>query len=168
MRLIILGAGGFGRTVADIAGQLGRYESIRHLDDHPAEGVVGTLAEFQRFIDGETEMIPAFGNNGFRLEWCRRIKDAGGKLATVVHPDAYVSPTAAIGEGTVVLPKAVVNTACRVGMGCIVNLGALIDHGCTIGDGCHICLGAIVKADNNLPEGLKVEAGQVIENRHFV
>ena len=33
MRLIILGAGGFGRTVADLAAQSGRYETISFLDD---------------------------------------------------------------------------------------------------------------------------------------
>ena len=72
-----------------------------------------------------------------------------------------------LGKGTVVLPKAVVNTDTVVGQGVIVNCSAVIDHGCVIGDGAHICLGAIVKAENRIPDCMKIEAGEVIENRKF-
>lgn len=166
-RLVILGAGGYGRTVADVARQLGLYQKVCHLDDTPGEGVIGRLDEFARFAGDGTEMIPAFGNNAFRLDWCKKITLNGIALATLVHPSAYVSPTAFLEPGVVVLPMAVVNTNVRMEMGCIVNCHAAIDHGCVIGAGCHICLGAIVKAENRIPALMKVEAGQVIENRTY-
>jgi len=172
-RLIILGAGGFGRTVADIARQTNHYDLICHLDDVPGENVIGKLAEFSAIASGtggpdcSTEMLAAFGNNAFRLEWCKKIASAGIKLAVLVHPRAYVSPVADIGPGSVVLPMAVVNTEVRVEQGCIINCGALIDHGCVIEEGCHICLGAIIKAENHIASLTKVEAGEVIEARTF-
>lgn len=166
-RLVILGAGGFGRTVADIASQLNIYSNICHLDDADGENVIGKLADLPSFIDDVTEFIVAFGNNSFRLEWCDEIARRGGKLATIVHPTAYVSPTAKIDEGTIVLPKAIINTNTRIGRGAIINCGAIIDHDCVIGNCCHICLGAIVKGENIIPQCTKIEAGQVVPNKHF-
>ena len=156
--LIILGAGGYGRTVKDAAEQLG-YSTIV-LDDADS---VHPLSSFQSYIDENTYFIPAFGNNAFRLEWCDRITQAGGKLATLIHPTAYVSPTATINPGTVILPHAIINTDVVVGKGCIINLGAIVDHGCIIEEGVHICLGAIVKGENRIEKCSKIEAGEVVE-----
>ena len=166
-KLVILGAGGFGRTVADVAHQLGHYEEVCHLDDRPGEGVVGPLAAFSELISEGTEFFVAFGNNALRLEWLKRIEEAGGKLATLVHPMAYVSPEASVEPGSIVMPMAVVNTSVRVERGGIINCGCIIDHGCIIEEGCHICLGAIVKAENRIPALTKVEASEIIANRTF-
>ena len=157
-RLVILGAGGYGRTVKDVAGQLG-YSTIV-LDDsistHP-------LFTFSSYISDDTSFIPAFGNNAFRMEWINRIEESGGQLAMLIHPTAYVSPTAIISHGTVILPHAIVNTDVVIDRGCIINLGAIVDHGCILEEGVHICLGAIVKGENRIEKYSKIEAGEVVE-----
>ena len=157
-RLIILGAGGYGRTVKDVAEQLGFSTIV--LDDadlaHP-------LSSFQSCIDENTYFIPAFGNNAFRMEWINRIEESGGQLATLIHPTAYISPTATIDLGTVILPHAIINTDVVVGKGCIINLGAIVDHGCVLEEGVHICLGVIVKGENRIERLSKIEAGEVVE-----
>lgn len=172
--LVILGAGGYGRTVADVARQSGRYDSVLFLDDHAVgENIMGPCADYTNFsayndFNGMvTEMYPAFGDNKSRLVWLDKLKEAGLPVATIVHPTAYVSPTAQVGVGCVILPGAIVNTACRVERGCIVNCGAIVDHGCVLEEGVHVCLGAIVKAENRIPAGMKIEAGQVVENRTY-
>ena len=166
MRLIILGAGGYGRTVADIAGQVGQFDKISFLDDNStALDVLGKCAEFERFRDGQTAFYPAFGNNEGRLKWLYRLREAGCAIPTIVHPTAYVSPTVQVELGAVILPHAVVNTNCVVKSGCIVNCGAIVDHGCELEEGAHICLGAIVKAENRIPRCMKIEAGEVVQNR---
>ncbi len=168
MKLIILGAGGYGRTVADIARQSNCYSEILFLDDNsPAGDVVGKCSEYINFVAHDTAIYPAFGNNEVRLQWIKKIEVAGGIVPTLIHASAYVSPEAAVGNGTVVLPKAVINTGVTVKQGCVVNCGAIIDHGCVIEEGTHICLGAIIKAENQIPKCMKVEAGAVIENRTY-
>ncbi len=163
MRLIILGAGGYGKTVADVARQLGTYDSACFLDDgKEGREILGKCGDFSQFIEGNTHFYPAFGNNAIRLAWLHRLKEAGAEIPTLVHPRAYVSPTAVLGEGTVVLPLAAVNTGVRVETGCIINIGALIDHDCVIEAGAHLCPGAVVKAENRVPAGAKIESGEVI------
>lgn len=84
-KLIILGSGGYGRTVYDIAEQLGY--SVTVLDDSDQE-----------------HPIPAFGNNEFRLQWINRIEEEGGKFTTLIHLNAYVSPKVHVSTGCVILP----------------------------------------------------------------
>ena len=165
-KLLILGAGGYGKTVLDVAQQLGCYESIDFLDDNQI-GVLGKCEEYASFADAQTEVYPAFGNNEARMRWIRILQEAGMSIPTLVHPRAYVSPTARLGVGAVVLPMAVVNTGVQVGNGCIVNIGALVDHDSILEDGVHLAPGAIVKAENRIPEKMKVDSAQVIENREF-
>ena len=165
MRLIIIGAGGYGRTIADVAEQTGRFDEISFLDDNSiALDVAGRCTEFERFRDGRTAFYPAFGNNESRLAWLRRLQEAGCAIPTIIHPTAYVSPTAQVESGSVILPHTIVNTNCVVKTGCIVNCGAIIDHGCVLEEGVHVCLGAIVKAENRIPKCMKIEAGEVVQN----
>ncbi len=162
-RLMILGAGGYSRTVADLAAQLERYNEIAFLDDEKTgEGILGTCGEYGKFRDGNTEFYPAFGNNAVRMNWICRFLEEGIPVPTLVHPRSFVSPRAALGSGTVVLPMAVVNTGTMVGRGCIVNIGALIDHDCCLEDGVHLCPGVIIKAENHIEANTKLESGTVI------
>lgn len=169
MKLIILGAGGYGRTVADIARQSRKYTEVCFLDDNSTDKlVIGKCADYINYISSDTELYPAFGNNEGRIQWIERLEAAGANIPTIIHEAAYVSPEATVGVGTVVLPKAIINTGVIINRGCIINCGAIIDHGCVIEEGVHICLGAIVKAENRMPRCMKVEAGVVIENRTYM
>lgn len=167
-RLIIIGSGGYGRVVADIANQLNIYKSILFLDDNDTTGdVIGQCDDYKKFIDENTDTIPAFGNNELRLSIIDRLEADGANVPTLIHKTAYVSQTARIEKGTVVLPNAVVNSYTVVEKGCIINIGAIVDHNCVIGKGAHICLGAIVKADNHIPSCMKIDAGVVVENKTY-
>ena len=167
-KLLILGAGGYGKTIADVAGQLGRYDQICFLDDQRTGGqILGKCEEFSRFCDENTEVYPAFGGGSIRMKWLMVLMESGATVPTLVHPRAYVSPTAKLGIGTMVLPMAVVNTGVIVKPGCIVNIGALIDHDTVVEAGCHLAPGAIVKAENRIPAGSKIDSGTVIENRQY-
>ena len=74
MRLVILGAGGYGRTVADVAAQTGRYAEICFLDDHgDAPDVIGACCNFSQMIDDETIFYLAFGNYEVRMGWLHRL-----------------------------------------------------------------------------------------------
>jgi len=166
MKLIILGAGGYGQTVADVAEQSGEYEEIYFLDDNStADNVIGKCEDFVKHKD--YLIYPAFGNNQMRLGWIERLLNENYRIPTIIHPTAYISPKAKIEDGCVILPHAVINTNCVIKKGCIINCGSIVDHGCIIEECVHICLGTIVKAENRIEKCSKIEAGNVVEARKF-
>ena len=136
MRLVILGMGGYGRTVADVADQTGRYEEIVFLDDQ-AEQAFDVCDAYRKYVEEDTEMYPAFGNNELRVAWMDKLKEAKVSIATIVHPLAYVSPR------------------------------AVLRSGCVLEQGVHVAPGAVVKAENRIPAYTKVDSGVVIQNRSY-
>lgn len=168
MKLIILGAGAFANTVADIAQQLGSFENIFFLDDNIiGDDIIGKCSDFEKYIKSDFVFFPAIGNNETRLKWFNLLEQNGAEIISLVHKSAFVSPTSVIGKGTIVLPNATINTNCQVKNSCIINCGAIIDHDCIIEDGVHICLGAIVKGENRIPCCNKIEAGEIVQRNIF-
>lgn len=168
MNLILIGAGGYGKTVADLASQTKQFSKILYLDDNKTDpDIIGTTSDFETFVSDEIVFYPAIGNNSVRLEWLEKLENRHANILTLIHPTAYVSPTVKVGLGSIILPHAVVNTDSVIGKGCIINCGSIIDHGCVIEDGVHICLGAIVKGENRISSRKKIEAGEIIQLRSF-
>ena len=151
MRLIIVGASAYGRTIADIAEQSQLYSEILFLDDNCRnESVVGTIDEIGHFIDDCTIFYPAIGDNRLRCEIINRIRNLSGSIASIIHPSAYISPTSKLGEGIAVLPHASIGTNVEVGSGCIINMNSIVDHDCILEEGVHIAPGGIVKGENRI------------------
>ena len=162
--LLILGAGGYGRTVEEAARAMGRFGRVAFLDDgQTGEGILGPCADYARFLAEFRFAYPAFGANGLRAEWLGRLEEAGYTLPVLTHPRAFVSPSARLAPGAAVLALAAVGTRAEIARGAIVNLGAIADHDCVIGVCAHLAPGAIVKAGNTVPACMKVESGRVIE-----
>ena len=171
MRLIIVGAGGFGKTVKDIAEQSDKYSEIVFLDDCYKAGenekIIGKVCDFLNFINDDTEFLVAFGDNRLRYNTIDAITKSNGKVGVLIHPTAYVSPTATIGMGTIILPNACVGTDVVLTDGCIINMGAIIDHKVILGVGVHAAPGAIIKGDNSIKAFTKIESGVVIERGKY-
>lgn len=164
--LLILGAGGYGQTVRETALLCGTYGEIAFLDDaDPAAlDVCGAYAgEAMRARFGAA--YPAFGANRLRVEWLARLREAGYAIPTLIHPMAFVSPSAQLGRGVTVLAQAAVGARCALGDGCLVNMGALLDHDCVLANGVHLAPGAVVKAGNRIDAYEKIESGTVLERK---
>ena len=149
--LLIIGAGGHGHVVAEIAAACGYgSNSIAFLDDN-APGAVGKVEEMDLYAPRYDGVFVAIGNNALRQKLTAQLcRMEGVKLVTLIHPTAYVSPSAMIGQGAVVEPKAVVNTNSRIGQGCIISVGTIIDYDCEIGEFCHINAGMVCSAGNRV------------------
>lgn len=159
-RLLIIGAGGHGKVVAEVAQDIG-YKNIAFLDDNSPEAI-GKITDIEKFCDQYNEAFVAIGNNKLRGELLQRVKDCGYTIPVLVHPSAYVSKTATLGIGTVVEPKAIVNANSHVGDGSIISVGSIVDHDVEVGFCCHINAGAIVKAGGKIDSFRKLEAGEVV------
>ena len=168
--LLILGGGGHGRVVAEIARDLG-CPAVAFLDDDPQ--VPELLGPLKRCDDRDlrqrySQALVAIGQAQLRLEWLDRLQHLGFACPVLVHPRAWVSPTAQLGSGAVVMPQAAVMAGARLGRGCIVNTAASIDHDCVLADGVHVCPGAHLAGDVTVGEGSWIGIGaSVIQGRRI-
>ncbi len=173
-RLVILGAGGHGKVVADTAEASGQWSSIVFYDQAwPATSqvadwpVLGTEADLLAQRDA-MRVVVAIGHNATRWQKQQRLAQAGLPLATLVHPHAWVSPRAALGQGTVVFAGAVIQAGAVLGDGCIVNTAATVDHDCRIGAATHISPGAHLGGTVMLGERCWIGIGAVVRNNTSV
>lgn len=166
-RIVIFGAGGHGRVVADILALSG-WEVEGFLDDAKQGTVAGrpVLGPFARafeagFLHGRAAIV-ALGDNARRAELCRALLERGAILATAIHPSAVVAGDAAIGAGTMIGAGAILGVAARVGRFCIVNTAASVDHDCVLEDGAFVAPGARLCGGVRIGAGALVGAGAVI------
>ena len=160
-KLIIIGAGGHGRVIADAASLCG-YEDIAFLDD-AAANAVGKVASFPQYIH-EADFIVAIGNNAIRKRICEEIIAVGGQLASVIHPAATVAKGVTIGRGVAVMAGAVINVGAVIGDGVIVNTCSSIDHDCVIDGYVHVSVGARLAGTVCIGERTFVGAGSMVIN----
>lgn len=146
--LLILGAGGHGRSVAEAALLSKEWDKVVFLDDAwpdvtEALGckVLGKVVDIFSIADQCEGAIAAVGNNAVREQWIAILEQAGVDLVSVAHPRAWVSPSAKVGAGTAVMAGAVVGTLSEVGRGVIINANATVDHDVVMEDLSHIGVG---------------------------
>src|SRR3990167_2366935 len=157
--LLIIGAGGNGKAVAEAALLSGEWQRIAFADDRwpelceafgwPVVADVAGLAALEIQVAGA---IAAVGNNAAREQWVKAIRAAGLPLVTVVHPRACVSAAATIGEGSAIMALAMVGVDATIGKAAIVNANATVDHDASLGDFAHLGVGV------QLAGGVKIGA----------
>ena len=162
--LVIIGAGGHGKVCAEIA-ELNGYHNIVFLDDELADRktVYGTTAAIPDFLS-KSDYFVAIGDNQLRMNFLKRITDLGGLIATLIHVDSTISPSATVGVGSVVMAGAVINAGAFVGRGAIINTCSSVDHDCIIGDFSHISVGAHLAGTVHIGNCTMVGIGASVSN----
>ena len=163
-KLVIIGASGHGKVVADIAIKNG-YNKIIFLDDDESIHECGGYPIVGKSSEGGTidaDVIIGIGNAGARKRIQESIPDE--KLVTLIHPDAVVAEDVVIGKGAVVMAGAVINPGVRIGKGCIINTCSSADHDCEVGDYVHIAVGSHLCGTVNVGDGTWIGAGGIVSN----
>ena len=161
--LLILDAGQYGKIAKEVAEAMVCFEKIDFLDDEK-EFAVGKLSDYKKFVNSYSYAIVAIENNVLRINWITMLEKAGYKIAILVHPKAYVSPSAQIMKGSIIEPMAIVNSKCVISVGCIISAGAVINHNSICSDGVHIDCNAIIPENSNVPMKTRVDCGTVYRN----
>jgi len=142
-RIIIVGAGGFGREVLQWA---------RHAWPEHAAKIAGFVSEDHAKLDGHSTTLPilgapdsfepqsgdglllAIGIPRVRRGVAEQFEARGGRFLTLIHPTTIVANTARIGQGTIICPYAIVSDAVRLGRYVLVNYHASLGHDASAGD----------------------------------
>lgn len=170
--LLLVGAGGHGRAVADVAAAAG-WMIAGFLDDSkvdapwPETSVLGPIHVLPRLLEEhpDYDVTVAIGDNAHRRQIVERFATFPIRFATVVAPSAYISPTATLEPGAVIMHHAVVHAGARIGAHAIVNTGATVDHDCQIGEYAHISPGVHLAGDVVVGPQAHVGIGAVVVPR---
>ena len=167
-KLMILGAGGHGRVVAEIASLSGKYTDIFFLDDKAPDAAfpyayIGKCEVFSDYLE-TCDFFIAIGNANIRRRLQTEVEEAGGNIITLIHPSAVISKDVTIGKGTVIMAGAIVNTGAKIGNGVILNTASSVDHDCVVEDFCHVSVGAHLCGTVHLGAGTWIAAGATVIN----
>jgi sugar O-acyltransferase (sialic acid O-acetyltransferase NeuD family) len=164
-RILIIGAGGHGKVVADILQRQGE-QIIGFLDDVSALWgslcmglpILGSVAGFQSYRP--EGMIVGVGSNAARKKIVERLGDAAQNLwINAIHPQAVLAESVRLGRGVVICAGVVVNPDVIIGNHAIINTAASLDHDDVIADYVHVAPGCHLAGQVQVDEGTLLGVG---------
>ena len=163
-----MGAGGYGRLALDIliacgfeAWIIGFYDDAHAVLPDKVRGipVLGDVGMLKSMLSVEAvHIIVAISDNGARLRIANSMRGLGGQFFTAMHPTAYVSAEADVGDGSVLAAGAVVGPDATVGSHCYIGPRAVVDRDAVVEAGVWVSAGAIVGPDARV--GVRAMLGQ--------
>ena len=143
-KLAIIGAGGHGKVVGEIA-LLNQYKLIDFFDDDQIKKtkefpftIIDTVDYLNKHLEDYDAFFVAIGDNETRSEKIEWLKKNKMNIVSLIHPKSTISKFSSIGIGTCVMANAVVNAGSLIKEGVIINTAASVDHDCLIEDFAHI------------------------------
>ena len=165
--LVIVGAGGFGREVADFAAAAGiRLDGF--LDDGSPDLALLEMAgapllgTTELLADGDVTYVIAIGSGSPRRTIDERATAAGATPAVVVDPRAAFGRGSDAAAGLIVCANATVTANVRFGRHCQVHFNATVGHDSRLGDYVSVFPGANISGNVTLGDGVTIGAGAVV------
>jgi len=174
-RVIVAGTGMAARNLVPYIAADDRYQivGVTADDEFVASGSLEGFDTIplslvpQTFPPTAARVIMAIGYgdlNRVRESVFGRLKQVGYVIETFVHPSAYVSRDAVVGEGCLILPGAVVEPQVTVGVNSVVWSNATLAHDCQVGDHCWIAAGTVVSGHARIHRNTFVGVNATIVN----
>lgn len=165
--VVIIGASGHGKVIADIVVSSGNTVKGFLDDDNDIQGkeiigfpVLGKIADYVNYK--ECEFVIAIGNPSTRKSIAESLDV---KWHTAIHPRAVVSKLdTTIGEGTVIMANAVVNPSAKIGKHCIINTGAIVEHDNVLEDYVHVSPNGTLSGTVKVGELTHIGVGSSVMN----
>ena len=171
MILAFYGAGALGREFKYVADETGDWPETVFIDDHSSEvsllgcPVIGFQAFRKHYSSEDTRFVITIGEPGYRREAFDRMKEAGYQGALLVHPSAYISPDAEVGEGAVIGPDVFIGSLAKIGKDFYGAKGAAIGHDVIIGDHTRVGVGAFIGGHTIIGENAFIGSGAMLKDR---
>jgi UDP-perosamine 4-acetyltransferase len=173
MRTAVFGSrpDGHARVVIELLCAAPEIELVGLIDDYPENAaheiaglaVIGTSDDLRRLSsEGLQAAVLGFGAARGRAAVLAALADAGLELPMLVHPTAFVAPSAELGRGCQLLPHAHVGPGTKIGLGALVNTGAIVEHDVDIDDAAVVDPGAVVAGRAVIGSEAEVGAGAVV------
>ena len=139
-KLLILGAKGVARMVLEILAGQNDWDEIALLDNFPQSDsvysypIIGKCDDAAQYRQDYTHAFVCMAGGTTRRRFQEIIIAARYEIPNVIHPLAYVSPSAQLGRGVLIDAFAVIQPNCKIGDGCFIHAGAAVAHDNILGD----------------------------------
>lgn len=167
-KLLLVGAGGFGRMVAEQA--MLQYDCA-FVDDGQAVGseicgvpIVGGIADLQKLRNEYSLLVVGIGNNKFRAQVYKKAEAFGYAFPNIIAPSAYISPHSKMGSGCVVLQNACVQNGAVVGNSVLINSGVEIHCDAFLNDYVLLYSNSVIRTNANIGRYARVGSNVTIGN----
>lgn len=171
--LLILSDGLYGEVALEIAKSMDCYGEIALLDigygnpdyDQSAHGnAIGNASDYEEYAFKYSAAIAAFEDPKARLEWTKKLEDAGFKILPIISPKAFVGNTAHIEGGCIIEPMAFVGERVTVGPCSLIKAGAILEHACVIGYACNLECKCYIQTCAVVGNESIITVGSTVEN----
>lgn len=148
-KLLLVGAGGFGRMAAEQA--MLQYDCAFVDDGQDVDTeicgipVVGGLSDLPELRKNYDLLVVGIGSNQFRAQVYEKAKELGYAFPNIIAPSAYISPYAKLGCGCVILQNACVQNSAVVGNGVLLNAGTEVHCDVAVGDYALIYTNSVIR-----------------------
>jgi len=142
-KIAIIGAGGHGKVVGEIA-LLSQYDTIDFFDDRMNEienfpfKIIGNIELLKNNLKEYDDFFVAIGDNKLRYDIISILKKESNNIVSLIHPNSTVSQFCSIEAGSCVMANVAINPGTFIKEGVIINTSSSIDHDCLIEDYVHI------------------------------
>ena len=171
-KLLLVGAGGFGRVVSELARQT--YDCA-FVDDGVDIGtvicdipVIGHTENLLELFAEYKKLVIVIGNNVVRERIYDLAKDIGYSFPNLISPSAYISPYAQLGWGCVILNNAVVQNGSIVGNAVLINPGVEIHHDSSVGDYDLIYTNSVIRTYAKVGKSVRIGSNVTVCNNAVV
>ena len=171
-KLLLVGAGGFGRMVAEQA--MLPYDCAFVDDGQDVDTeicgfpVVGGLSDLPELRKNYDLLVVGIGNNQLRAQVYEKAKALGFAFPNIVAPSAYISPYAKLGCGCVVLQNACVQNGASIGNGVLLNAGTEVHCDAAVGDYALIYTNSVIRTSATVSNFTRIGSNCTICNNATV
>lgn len=177
-RLIIIGAGGFGREVYNwiLDGGVGNgfseiafidrdLDALKGFENYPP--VISTIDEYSP--ESGDRLVLAIASPKIKSFIHSLIANKGGEFVSVIHPTVKIATNVSLGQGVIFCPYVIISCDSKIGDFVHINTASTIAHDVSIGDRttisghCDVTGGAIVSEDCFLGSSSVVAPKVVVE-----
>ena len=146
-----------GATEWEVAGFLNDREPVGSIID--MFPVIGKTTDAKRLLDDGYWFVNAIlriDGNHERIAMFENLDIPDDRLATFVHPMAYVAPSVQLGAGCIIMPNVSMSPGTKLGKGCLMMVGSMMGHDNIVGDFCHIAAQAAVGSYLTIGKGVHI------------
>ena len=156
--VIILGAGGHAKVVADIL-------KLSSRDVFCGKKVLGNDEVINSYSPEDIELVNGIGSlprKKLRWQLASRMRQQGYTFASVIHPNTIIAADVDLAEGVQIMAGVVIQAGTKTGIDSIINTGAIIDHDCKIAANCHLAPGVVCSGGVTIGRNTHLGTGTIV------